>query len=370
MADVIHFTPERVLTTSGALQSGAAYQVEFYLSGTTTPATVYQDEAGTIPHPWPILADATGTFPQAFGDGLLKAVIKTAAGATQRTIDPCGRSPLASTAADALSFDATAEIPASNVQDAIERVQQNMTDATEGMGLGVTGDAPLLANIDATNTAAGFWRFNGSTTGTFPSGVTASTGGVVTVIRRSATQAVMVLRPTAGPDTYLRELDGTWGAWQIGVAVADAPARGDLIYRGASGWAKLAGGGEGDTLGMGADDPAWVSGIKAWCTFDGTSGSPAVAAGRNVASVAKNGTGDYTLTFSTAMADTSYAVIASAIKRSGGGYEEVWSYYAEVAPAGKATGTLQIRTGYVSGTSAGNYREFADIADISVVVIR
>jgi len=46
---------------SGALLAGGlAY---FRVSGTTTPATVYEDAALTDPHPYPIVADASGRFP-------------------------------------------------------------------------------------------------------------------------------------------------------------------------------------------------------------------------------------------------------------------------------------------------------------------
>lgn len=49
----------------------------------------------------------------------------------------------------------------------------------------------------------------------------------------------------------------------------------------------------------------------AWINFDGTSAS--IGSGRdsfNVGSVTDNGTGDYTITFSTAMASTNYAAFA------------------------------------------------------------
>ena len=50
---------------------------------------------------------------------------------------------------------------------------------------------------------------------------------------------------------------------------------------------------------------------KAWVNFDGTSGS--IGTGRdnfNVGSITDNGTGDYTVTFSTAMPSANYAAFA------------------------------------------------------------
>lgn len=54
--------------------------------------------------------------------------------------------------------------------------------------------------------------------------------------------------------------------------------------------------------------------IKAWCVFDGTTGSPTVTAGYNVASITKNGTGDYTITFTSAMASANY-VMSGSVRR-------------------------------------------------------
>jgi hypothetical protein len=47
---------------------------------------------------------------------------------------------------------------------------------------------------------------------------------------------------------------------------------------------------------------------KAWVNFNGSSGaSPVIRASYNVSSVTRNSTGDYTITFSTALADANYA---------------------------------------------------------------
>ena len=51
-------------------------------------------------------------------------------------------------------------------------------------------------------------------------------------------------------------------------------------------------------------------GCRAWVNFNGT-GTPAIRASGNVSSITDNGTGDYTVNFTTAMPDANYAVIAS-----------------------------------------------------------
>jgi hypothetical protein len=54
-----------------------------------------------------------------------------------------------------------------------------------------------------------------------------------------------------------------------------------------------------------------IYGARAWVTFNGT-GTPAIRASGNVSSITDNGTGNYTVNFTTAMADTNYAVFGGA----------------------------------------------------------
>lgn len=49
---------------------------------------------------------------------------------------------------------------------------------------------------------------------------------------------------------------------------------------------------------------------KAWVNFNGT-GTVAIRAAFNVTSITDNGSGDYTVNFTTAMADANYAVLAT-----------------------------------------------------------
>jgi hypothetical protein len=87
-----------------------------------------------------------------------------------------------------------------------------------------------------------------------------------------------------------------------------------------------------------------MSGIaKAWVNFNGLSGaSPVTRASFNVSSVTRNGTGNYTVAFTTSMPDTNYCVTVGAFisttttntGRTGGAY----SY---------STGSFIMQTGYV-----------------------
>jgi hypothetical protein len=54
-----------------------------------------------------------------------------------------------------------------------------------------------------------------------------------------------------------------------------------------------------------------MSGIaKAWVNFDGT-GTPAIRGSFNVSSITDNGTGNYTVNFTTAMPDVNYSIAGS-----------------------------------------------------------
>lgn len=55
----------------------------FFQNGTTTPRTVYQDKAGTIPHTNPVIADSSGSFAPIFLDGLYRVELRSNANIVQ-----------------------------------------------------------------------------------------------------------------------------------------------------------------------------------------------------------------------------------------------------------------------------------------------
>jgi hypothetical protein len=55
---------------------------------------------------------------------------------------------------------------------------------------------------------------------------------------------------------------------------------------------------------------ATAYGCRAWVNFNGTTSPGTIRASGNVSSVTKNGTGDYTVNFTTAMPDANYAITA------------------------------------------------------------
>ena len=71
---------------------------------------------------------------------------------------------------------------------------------------------------------------------------------------------------------------------------------------------------------------------RAWVNFNGT-GTVAIRASGNVTSITDNGTGDYTVNFTTAMADANYAATALLNGGSGG---SVMAPYTTTAPTTSA----------------------------------
>lgn len=58
---------------------------------------------------------------------------------------------------------------------------------------------------------------------------------------------------------------------------------------------------------------------KAWVNFNGTTSPGTIRDSFNVASVTKNGTGDYTINFTTAMPNANYAVMGTGGNATGAG---------------------------------------------------
>ncbi len=95
------------------------------------------------------------------------------------------------------------------------------------------------------------------------------------------------------------------------------------------------------------------SAAKAWVTFNGT-GTPAISRANNVSSITDNGTGDYTINFTTAFSDTNFAWSANAnftVNGTNG------TFISDVA---RTTSSLRI--------SVVNVGVAADLSRVSVIV--
>jgi hypothetical protein len=88
---------------------------------------------------------------------------------------------------------------------------------------------------------------------------------------------------------------------------------------------------------------ATAYGCRAWVNFNGT-GTVAIRASGNVSSITDNGTGNYTINFTTAMPDVNYSVSGYCTNPSSRAlvFGDVNTY---------ATGSLRINSAYISGTN-------------------
>lgn len=227
MADVLNFNVNRAFDINGDPAPGAmAY---FYDAGTSTPQAVFADVEGTIQHPVPLIADSQGLFPPVYtagGSGVAVEVTDEDGVMLDGYPMPVAVSvPAEGANASTIAFNPTAQIPQTTVQGAIEQVQENLVAPLAAFGLGVTGNAPLLTNINALDIASGMYRYEAGTLGSFPPGVTAGTGGAVTVWRRNNGSAIMMLFPVNADGFYVRRmLTLSWQAWRKYVTFEEVKA--------------------------------------------------------------------------------------------------------------------------------------------------
>ena len=117
-------------------------------------------------------------------------------------------------------------------------------------------------------------------------------------------------------------------------------------------------------LNSGFGSVATAYGCRAWVNFNGT-GTPAIRANGNVTSITDNGTGDYTVNFTTAMTDANYSVNinASGPYRTSAGGSALGTQDSATA---MTTSAVRIGILQVGGTAANLY----DSANIFVSVFR
>lgn len=259
MPDVLSFNPSRALDAAADGSPGA--KAYFYDSGTTTLRTVYSDAACTVPHASPLVADATGRFAAVFSNAAaIKVVVTDSADATLYTLDPCIRVPASGAAASAISFTPTIALPFDNVQAAIEGSVAAAASGFNAFGVGVTGSVALMANLDATNLASGQYRFDGTTTGTYPSGVVAADTGAIVLVRETSSSAWMYLYHDTTDRFYYRRMNASvWGTWREGLTANQGFVAGDLIYHNGTNLVRLAKGTalQGLRMNAGATAPEW-----------------------------------------------------------------------------------------------------------------
>lgn len=113
-------------------------------------------------------------------------------------------------------------------------------------------------------------------------------------------------------------------------------------------------------------------GTRAWANFDGTlSGTITPRAAGNIASIVKNSTGSYTITFTTAMPDANYAIVGTCGENSA---ETVYLNSIFIAAGGpsaspvKTTTSFNIQTVFADGGSG--FGSPQDYDEVGFIIIR
>lgn len=245
-----------------------------------------------------------------------------------------------------------ADIPTLNQNTTGTSSNVTGTVAVANGGTGATTAAAARTNLGATtlggnlytlaNVAAiAFPRFNADNTvsslnaATFRTAIGAGTGsGTVTSVSGTGTVSGLTLTGTVTTSGSLT-LGGTLSVAALSTASGSAPS-----YS-----------------------------ARAWVNFNGT-GTVAIRASGNVSSITDNGAGDYTINFTTAMADVDYAVVANAAPSDNQRNNVTIGLSANNAPTlapennTKFVGSFRMQTGLPGSTT------FVDQASVYIACFR
>jgi hypothetical protein len=189
------------------------------------------------------------------------------------------------------------------------------------------------------------------------------TGGLISVATATTTPALTVAGTSGGIPYF-----GSASTWASSAALTQY----GIVYGGGAGATPVAtaAGTTGQVLtATTGSAPTWatpaavVGTIKAWGVFDGTAGSPTCSASGNVTSITKNGTGDYTVTFTNALSSANYSASVIAQPPAGNNQINVLPFWGPSATAATPTTTTFRFMTVVPGTG------FLDSARITFSVV-
>ena len=101
--------------------------------------------------------------------------------------------------------------------------------------------------------------------------------------------------------------------------------------------------------------------VKAWVNFNGTS-TVSIRGSFNVTSITDNGTGNYTVNFTTAISDANYSV-ASAVREDVGGTEGAGAWH-QIHRSTNAISTSSVRVIYANSST------FYDVNAYCIAIFR
>lgn len=314
MSNQLFAQPMRALDANGDPVSGA--RLKFYITDTDTQVTVYSDSDLTTPHDAAgILSDAAGNFAAAYYGGAndLKAdatkdgsslpgfpvprviqVLDSSSGASNISFTPVTGN--ASTDVQAAIAANTAAILV--IQDEDENARKLLTSAGSSNAYTLTPGNAITAYAagqvftfvaDRANTGAATLNVSGLGPKDWQK------------YDDAAALAALASGDVAQGRVFTVMYDGTRFVTVSAIVPDD-----DALANNGDGLARR------DNVKAYVDtEIASNSPIKAWVNFNGT-GTVAIRASDNVSSITDNGTGDFTINFTTAISDANYAVTATA----------------------------------------------------------
>ena len=107
---------------------------------------------------------------------------------------------------------------------------------------------------------------------------------------------------------------------------------------------------------LNASGDAPIYAVRAWVNFNGT-GTVAISASGNVSSITDNGTGDYTVNFTTSMSDTNYSTVAMVLNNTYGTTSDISFRGFQTHQNSVAQGSIRILSKYVNYSSSSQEDE-------------
>ena len=303
--------------------------VYVYAAGTTTPVTTWTTNSGTTANTNPIVLDAAGRTPNEIwvtGGVMYKFIVRTSTSVLIGTYDNIPAID------DRTAFNNLITVTGTNslIGTSVPPYTSYLTGMTisfapvavntgavtidlDGLGAkSITFDTSALLTsgvfaigqiVTLQYDGTRFQMLNGVTTNKIANdAVTAAKIGTGAVTEaKIGTGAVTVDKIGTGAVTV--DKIATDAVTQVKIA-NDAVGTAEIINANVTA-AKLSGAQSGT---------APIYGARAWVNFDGTGSTGAnqtIRASGNVSTVYKNGSGDFTVTFSTAMPDANYAVVST-----------------------------------------------------------
>ena len=104
-----------------------------------------------------------------------------------------------------------------------------------------------------------------------------------------------------------------------------------------------------------------IYGARAWVNFNGT-GTVAIRGSGNVSSITDNGTGDYTVNFTTAMPDADYSAVGNCTTNSSFSVQFVSMFNSTVSNANVAPTTAAFRVSTRETTGSGRDEEYVIVS--------